>query len=82
MRRLDLTEIVAAISQSVVGVNVAVLIGDIFPDGIVIAVVKQKHRAVNPLAGSFVHFVEQNAGGFVVGDLQRGGLAVLDFDAV
>ena len=47
-----------------------------------IAVVKQKHRAVNPLAGSLVHLVEQNTRRFVIGDLQRGRLTVLDLNTV
>ena len=47
-----------------------------------IAVVKQKHRAVNPLAGSLVHLVEQDSGRLVIGDLQRGRLTVLDLNTV
>ena len=58
VRRFDLTEIVAAISQSVVGVNVAVLIGHIFSDGIMITVIQQKHSAINTLAGILVYLVQ------------------------
>ena len=46
------------------------------------AVVQQEHRTVDALAGGLVHLVEQNAGGFVIGDFQRGRLAVLDLNAV
>lgn len=58
----DLTQIIAAIGQSLVGVDIAILIGHILPDGIVIAVIEQKHRAVNSLAGGLVHLVEQDSG--------------------
>ena len=47
-----------------------------------IAVIEQKHRAVNSLARGLVHLVEQDSGRFVIGDLQRGRLTVLDFNTV
>ena len=37
-------------------------------------------RQVNSLAGGLVHLVEQDSGKFVIGDLQRRGLTVLDLD--
>ena len=82
MRRLDLTQIIAAIGQSLVGVDVAVLIGHILPDGIAIAVVKQKHRAVNSPAGSLVHLVEQDSGGRGVIEPKLLRIIGADFDGL
>ena len=77
VRRLNFTQIITAIRQSFVHVDVAVLVGGVLADGVVVAVIQQEGSAINALAGIRVHLVQQDIGGLAVGQRQCCSLTVL-----
>ena len=72
-------QIVAASGQ-VFKADITAVIACLLRNGIIAAVIENEGNAVNALAGGRIDLVDQNAGDGLVGDLQRGGLAIPDLD--
>src|SRR5699024_4123246 len=75
-------EAALALGQRLINIDVAILVGGVLPDGVLVGVIQKELYIINSLAGNGINLVDDDAAEGLILHLENRGLAILHLKIV